>query len=159
MAHSDELSQAIETLRSQIALIERALHDLRQQSERVDWVTVALAGPAVFLARHEIEEGIAKVEHSVLEALEKSRPFVEHDVPIVSVALTSERWLDHVERPTSQLVQPMGDPNHIVDWSGDANKAYLYRKSLQLQAVNDSVSRAVFVSQWLDGVVSNVAMP
>lgn len=159
MDHSGDLSRAIADLGEQVRQVEQALSDLRHHSECLDWVAAEAVSPAALLARQLFEQGIAEAEHSIRTALDRCRPFVEHDVPIVSLASTSVRWLDEVERPISRLVQPMGDPNHVADWSGTAREAYRYRKNLQLQALTVSVSRVQFVGHWLDDVVVKIALP
>jgi hypothetical protein len=70
---------------------------------------------------------------------------------VLSLMLVSFRWVDEVKTPASDLAYRALEPadENIVKWTGDAATAYNNKAGKQKAALDETVVKAEFISQWL----------
>jgi hypothetical protein len=97
--------------------------------------------------RHSLEI----VRKAIQSILDKVKFATEHDLPVLSLITTSFKWVNDVKAPVSDLsssILPPQNPN-LGKWTGDAASIYNIKATQQKNAVDDTVIKAEFISQWL----------
>jgi uncharacterized protein YukE len=121
-----------------------AFNDLVEKVHKWSWL---LGGPALLWIKHNLE----KVRSALQTVLEKVKYALEHQAPVLSLIDVSFRWVREVKTPVSELSFVITDPvdEDLVAWTGDAARAYNRKAAQQKDAVDETVAKAEFISQWL----------
>ncbi|MFK3985255.1 hypothetical protein ACI2K4_33385 [Micromonospora sp. NPDC050397] len=121
-----------------------AFNDLVAKVNRWAW----LIGPA---ALWWIKHNLDAIRDALDKVLEKVRYAIEHQLPVLSLISISFRWVGEVKTPVSELSFAATEPadEDLVKWTGDAAAAYTRKSTQQKAAIDESVLKAEFISQWL----------
>jgi hypothetical protein len=106
-----------------------------------------LLGPIMYAIRSGLDQ-----VHTLLGKVYALMQYaVEHQVPVVSLIEQSFNWVNNVEKPVSDMssiADESLDPN-LAYWSGGAADAYHGKAAAQKDAIDDTVTKANFISGWL----------
>jgi hypothetical protein len=109
--------------------------------------------------KHNLEGTLGRIQVTVIEAINKAEEALEHSTPIISLIISSFRWITEVQTPLSDLSSVVSSPRdqNMYSWSGAAASAYHDKVSAQQGAVDQSMNLAAQMSNWLiDIAMSNV---
>lgn len=98
-----------------------------------------------------IKGKLESVRDGLQTIIEKVQYALDHQVPVISLIRTSFRWVHEVKTPVSDLSFTTTEPadENLAKWTGDAASAYHAKAGKQKAAVDESVVKAEFISQWL----------
>jgi len=106
-----------------------------------------------------ISNKLSQVRDGIQQLIQKVKYALEHEVPVISLFVSSFGWLSSVMTPVSDISSKTTTKESINlnNWSGAASTAYSDRATGQKAAVDESVNKAKFASDWLFGIAkSNV---
>jgi len=83
--------------------------------------------------------------------VEKAKYATQHQTPVTSLILTSFMWVNQVKTPVSDLSFQSTEPadEEMAKWTGDAAMSYNLKAGKQRAAIDETVIKTEFVSQWL----------
>lgn len=121
-----------------------AFNELVGKVRKWSWL---LGGAALLWIKHNLD----KARSGLQTIVEKVEYALEHQVPVLSLIDVSFRWIREVKVPVSELSFYTTEPNNeeLVAWTGDAATAYNRKAAQQKGAVDETVAKAEFISQWL----------
>ncbi|HEX5542968.1 MAG TPA: hypothetical protein VFX60_15635 [Micromonospora sp.] len=98
-----------------------------------------------------IKGKLESVRDGLQTIIEKVQYALDHQVPVLSLMRTSFRWVTEVKTPVSDLSFTTTDPAdyNLAKWTGDASSLYSSMAGKQKAAVDETVVKAEFISQWL----------
>jgi hypothetical protein len=138
--------------------IERAFEDMREGIDKAvekfnglvdkvkQWAWM-LGAATIYWIKNNLDTA-----REALELLmEKAKYATQHQVPVTSLILTSFVWVHQVKTPVSDLSFQSTEPadEELAKWTGDAAFSYLQKAGKQRAAIDETVIKAEFVSQWL----------
>jgi hypothetical protein len=140
----DPLNAAIGAIREGVTAAVRAYNGLVDKVRDVAW----LLGPA---ATYWIKTKLDAVRAALRLLVDKARYAADHQAPVVSLMTTSFGWVDRVKTPVSGLSFRVTEPanEELAKWTGDAQRSYQSKAVAQRAAVDETVAKAEFISQWL----------
>jgi hypothetical protein len=119
-------------------------NNLVDQINRWSWL---LGGAAMLWIKHNLD----RVRDGLQMIIDRVRYAFEHQFPVLALITASFRWVNDVKTPISELsiltTKPAND--NFYKWTGDAYSAYNAKAIAQKGAVDESVLKAEFISQWL----------
>ncbi|SCG76892.1 hypothetical protein [Micromonospora coxensis] len=142
--YGEPFNKAFDQIRSGI---DEAVGEFNQIVERLnDWRW--LLGPA---AVWWIKSNLDTVRGALDAVLDRVDNALEHQLPVLSLINISFRWVNDVKTPVSDLSFVTTEPvnENLAKWSGDASSAYQAKAGKQKAAVDETVLKAEFISQWL----------
>ncbi len=98
-----------------------------------------------------IKHCLGNVKDGLDKIIEKVNHAVEHQMPVLSLITTSFDWVHQVKTPVSELSFATTEPRdeNMTKWTGDAATAYNNKAGKQKAAVDETVTKSEFISQWL----------
>lgn len=98
-----------------------------------------------------ISHRLGEVRDELNKIIEVVEYAAEHQLPVLSLISTSFNWVHDVKTPISDLSFQTTEPanENMYKWSGDAATAYNTKAGGQKAAVDETVVKAEFISQWL----------
>ncbi|MFG3640770.1 hypothetical protein ACGF3C_10955 [Micromonospora sp. NPDC047762] len=144
LEYGEPFNKAFDQIRVGVDLAVDGFNDVVSQVKEWAW----LIGPAALLW---IKRSIDAVRHGLREVMDRVDHAVEHQMPVLSLISMSFRWVTEVKTPVSQLSFAISEPidQNLASWTGDAARAYADKIAKQRAAVDESVLKAEFISQWL----------
>ncbi|MEU5908388.1 hypothetical protein ABZ780_28935 [Micromonospora sp. NPDC047467] len=144
LEYGEAFNKAFDQIRVGVDLAVEGFNDVVAQVNEWAWIL----GPAALLW---IKRNIDAVRRGLREVMDRVDHAVEHQLPVLSLISMSFRWVSEVKTPASQLSFTISEPvdQNLVKWTGDAARAYADKAVKQRAAVDESVVKAEFVSQWL----------
>ncbi|MGN9811434.1 hypothetical protein ACTMSW_19015 [Micromonospora sp. BQ11] len=144
LEYSEPFNKAFEQIRAGVDLAVGGFNDIVAQVNEWAW----LLGPAALLW---IKRNLDAVRGGLRSVLDRVEHAVEHQMPVLSLISMSFRWVTDVKTPVSQLSFAVTEPvdQNLAKWTGDAARAYADKATKQKAAVDESVLKAEFISQWL----------
>lgn len=112
----------------------------------IDWGWL-LGAPVLLYIKKKLDSAREKL----IEVLDRVNYALEHQVPVLSLISTSFRWVGDVKTPVSGLSFATTEPSNenFAKWSGDAAGAHSAKMGKQKAAVDETVVKSEFISQWL----------
>jgi methyl-accepting chemotaxis protein len=82
---------------------------------------------------------------------EKVAYAVDHQIPVLSLIMSSFSWVGEAKSPISELSFQTTEPRdeNLAKWTGDAASSYNAKAAKQKAAVDEAVTKSEFISQWL----------
>ncbi|SCG38307.1 hypothetical protein [Micromonospora coxensis] len=142
--YGEPFNKAFDQIRSGI---DEAVGEFNQIVERLnDWRW--LLGPVTVWW---IKSNLDTVRGALDAVLDRVDNALEHQLPVLSLINISFRWVNDVKTPVSDLSFVTTEPvnENLAKWSGDASSAYQAKAGKQKAAVDETVLKAEFISQWL----------
>ncbi|MEU1964384.1 hypothetical protein ABZ541_04940 [Micromonospora sediminicola] len=144
LEYGEPFNKAFDQIRSGI---DGAIGSFNEIVERVNehrW----LLGPAGLWWIKQNLDATRRAMNTVLDQVDHA---LERQVPVLSLINVSFRWVNNVKTPVSELPFTATEPrsDNIAKWSGDAAIAYNAKATKQKAAIDESVLKAEFISQWL----------
>jgi hypothetical protein len=104
-----------------------------------------------FAAMWWIRDKLDDVERLIKTVLDKVDHAIDHQLPVLSLISTSFRWIEQVKTPVSDLSLKVVQPAslELANWTGPAASTYTTMAGQQKAAVDDTVTKAEFISTWL----------
>jgi len=98
-----------------------------------------------------IKHNLDNVKDALETLVTKVNYAFEHQLPVISLISTSFDWVSGVKTPVSELSFAATEPRNenLAKWTGDAASSYNAKAGKQKAAVDESVVKAEFISQWL----------
>jgi hypothetical protein len=98
-----------------------------------------------------IKRGLGHVKDGLDKIIEKVNYATQHQMPVLSLITTSFDWVHQVKTPVSELSFATTEPRdeNMTKWTGDAATSYNNKAGKQKAAVDETVTKAEFISQWL----------
>ncbi|MFD2767956.1 hypothetical protein [Micromonospora eburnea] len=142
--YGEPFNKAFDQIRSGIDTAADKFNEIVDQVNGHKW----LLGP---LAMWWIKDHLDDVRKGLDSVLDRVDYALEHQVPVLSLINISFRWVNDVKTPISDLSFATTEPanENLAKWSGDAASAYNSKAGKQKAAVDESVTKAEFISQWL----------
>jgi|GEM_PF-1851315 len=145
-------NEAFEQIHSGVEIAVEKFNETMDNINRWQW----MLGAAAQWWIHDRSQQVRGHLETVLDRVDHA---VDHQLPVLSLISTSFRWLDEVRTPVSELSFQVVDPldQNLHRWTGEAATAYQSKLGHQQRAVDETVVKTEFVSQWLFGVArSNI---
>jgi hypothetical protein len=146
-----EVKEGIESL---IAVVNQAIDTLNRMGLIPGWPFLV-----AHWLKHHLEGTLGRIQATVIEAIDKAEEALEHSTPIISLIISSFRWISEVKTPLSDLSSVVSSPRdqNMYSWSGDAASAYHDKVSAQQGAVDQSTNLASWMSGWLVDIATSNA--
>jgi hypothetical protein len=98
-----------------------------------------------------IGDNLDRVRDVLTEIIALAQRAYEHQLPVLALIHQSFHWVDQVKRPLSELstATTTPDSHNLWYWTGAASSAYTAKAAEQRAAVDETVAKAEFISQWL----------
>ncbi|MEV4210115.1 hypothetical protein [Micromonospora sp. NPDC049662] len=144
LEYGEPFNKAFDHIRAGTDEAIARFNEIVEQVQQWKW----LLGPAALLwIKHSLESTKTAL-NVVLDRVEQA---LEHQLPVLSLIEVSFRWVNDVKTPVSELSSATTDPanENLPKWTGDAASAYNAKALKQKAAVDESVVKSEFVSQWL----------
>lgn len=144
LEYGEPFNKAFDQIR---AGVDTAVATFNQIVEQVnDWRW--LLGPA---ALWWIKHNLDNVRNALNGVLDRVDQALEHQLPVLSLINVSFRWVNDVKTPVSDLSFVTTEPvnENLAKWTGDAARAYTAKTVKQKAAVDETVLKSEFISQWL----------
>lgn len=140
----DPLNMALDAIREGITSAVDAYNGLVEKVR--DWAWM-LGAAALYWIKTNLDSARAVLATLV----EKAKYAADHQLPVVSLITTSYRWVNQVKTPVSGLSFQVTEPanEELAKWTGDASRSYQAKAVAQRAAVDETVVKAEFISQWL----------
>ncbi|MFJ9975362.1 hypothetical protein [Streptomyces cyaneofuscatus] len=144
LEYGEPFNKAFDQIRVGVDLAVEGFNDVVSRVNEWAW----LIGPAALLW---IKHNIDAARRGLREVMDRVDHALEHQMPVLSLISMSFRWITEVKTPVSQLSFAISEPidQNLVKWTGDAARAYADKAAKQRAAVDESVLKAEFISQWL----------
>ncbi|GAA1363873.1 hypothetical protein [Catellatospora chokoriensis] len=142
--YTEPFRKAFEQIRTGL---DRAVEEFNKIVEQVkDWAWL-LGGAALWWIKNNLDavrEGLQKI-------MDRARYAFDHELPVLSLITTSFTWVDQVKGPVSELSFTTTEPRdqNLAKWTGDTAASYRDKAAKQKAAVDETVAKAEFISQWL----------
>lgn len=142
--YTGPFNTAFDQIREGIKKAVDAFNDLVNTVNKWAW----LIGAA---AMWWIKNNLDSIRAALNKMIEKVKYAIEHQMPVLSLINISFRWVREAKTPVSELSFATTEPadEELVKWTGDAASAYARKAGQQKAAVDESVAKAEFISQWL----------
>lgn len=108
--------------------------------------------------RRNLEETPFPEETGGGSILDLADRVVNHHTPVVSLFLTSMRWVDDTMTPTSEVynrIWSVADGRDLAQWDGEARTAYNDIVAQQQQSTEAAKDLASFMSAWLSNIADD----
>ncbi|WP_341720636.1 hypothetical protein QQG74_13575 [Micromonospora sp. FIMYZ51] len=144
LEYGEPFNKAFDQIRSGIDTTVDTFNQLVEKVNGWKW----LLGPA---ALWWIKNNLDDVRGALNNVLDRVDQALEHQLPVLSLINISFRWVTDVKTPVSALsfVTTEPDNENLAKWSGDAASAYHAKAGKQRAAVDETVVKSEFISQWL----------
>ncbi|MEH0828822.1 MULTISPECIES: hypothetical protein [unclassified Micromonospora] len=142
--YGEPFNMAFDQIRSGIDTAVGKFNEIVDQVKEWKW----LLGPAaLWWIKHNLDATRSAL-NAVLDHVDRA---LEHQLPVLSLINTSFRWVNDVKRPVSDLSFVTTEPvdENLAKWTGDAASAYNAKAVKQKAAIDESVLKSEFISQWL----------
>lgn len=142
--YTEPLNTAFDAMREGV---KRAVDAFNGLVEKVkDWAW--LMGTATI---YWIKTNLDKARAVLDTLVEKAEYAAQHQLPVISLISTSFAWIQKVKTPVSQLSFYVTEPadEQLAKWSGDTASSYQAKTAKQRAAIDETVVKAEFISQWL----------
>ncbi|MEV6373683.1 hypothetical protein [Micromonospora musae] len=144
LEYGEPFNKAFDQIRSGVDSAVSSFNQVVDQVKEWKW----LLGPAaLWWIKHNLENVHAAL-NSVLDRVDRA---LEHQLPVLSLINVSFRWVHEVKTPVSDLSFVTTEPadENFAKWTGDAASAYNAKALKQKAAVDETVLKSEFISQWL----------
>lgn len=148
MSGTDELSGPFNTAFDQIREgFHGVVENFNKIIEKINHWAWAFGAAAWLWIKHSISR-VRELMDTIKEKVEYA---FQHQFPVLSLITTSFMWVTDVKKPVSELSFPIKEPEdqNFAKWTGDAASYYGSKADKQKAAVDESVLKSEFVSQWL----------
>ncbi|MFG2062708.1 hypothetical protein ACGFIK_14955 [Micromonospora sp. NPDC048871] len=144
LEYGEPFNKAFDQIRTGIDTAIESFNQLVDKVNSWKW----LLGPA---ALWWIKNNLDDVRGGLNNVLDRVDHALEHQLPVLSLINISFRWVTDVKSPVSNLsfVTTEPDNQNLAKWTGDAASAYNSKAIKQKAAVDETVVKAEFISQWL----------
>ncbi|MGC5033757.1 hypothetical protein [Micromonospora sp. DT229] len=144
LEYGEPFNKAFDQIRTGINSAIESFNQLVDKVNSWKW----LLGPA---ALWWIKNNLDDVRGGLNSVLDRVDHALEHQLPVLSLINISFRWVTDVKSPVSNLsfVTTEPDNENLAKWTGDAASAYHSKAAKQKAAVDETVVKAEFISQWL----------
>ncbi|MEU6021925.1 hypothetical protein [Micromonospora sp. NPDC047134] len=144
LEYGEPFNKAFDQIRTGINTAIESFNQLVDKVNSWKW----LLGPA---ALWWIKNNLDDVRGGLNNVLDRVDHALEHQLPVLSLINISFRWVTDVKSPVSNLsfVTTEPDNQNLAKWTGDAASAYNSKAIKQKAAVDETVVKAEFISQWL----------
>lgn len=142
-----DFNDAIDTVRDGVEKAVDSFEKLVDEINGKAW----LIGPALMLW---IKNKLDDVRENAKKLIEKAQYLLEHSTPVLSLIITSFKWLEVGQNPASSIagtIPVKGDM--LVYWKGEAADAYNNKLPFQQGAASDMATKSDFISTWLFTIV------
>ncbi|GIF98130.1 hypothetical protein [Catellatospora citrea] len=142
--YAEPFRKAFEEIRTGL---DRAVEEFNKIVEQVkDWAWL-LGGAALWW----IKSNLDAVRDGLQKIMDRARYAFDHELPVLSLITTSFTWVDQVKGPVSELSFTTTEPRdqNLAKWTGDTALSYRDKAAKQKAAVDETVAKAEFISQWL----------
>ncbi|MEU8076491.1 hypothetical protein AB0B31_13685 [Catellatospora citrea] len=142
--YTEPFRKAFEEIRTGL---DRAVEEFNKIVEQVkDWAWL-LGGAALWW----IKSNLDAVRDGLQKIMDRARYAFDHEIPVLSLITTSFTWVDQVKGPVSELSFTTTEPRdqNLGKWTGDTAASYRDKAAKQKAAVDETVAKAEFISQWL----------
>ncbi|PZG02435.1 hypothetical protein [Micromonospora deserti] len=142
--YGEPFNKAFDQIRSGIDTAVGTFNDIVDEVNDWKW----LLGPA---ALWWIKQNLDTTRAALDAVLDRVDYALEHQLPVLSLINISFRWVNDVKTPISDLSFVTTEPvnENLAKWTGDAASAYHAKAVKQKAAVDESVLKSEFISQWL----------
>ncbi|HEX5596381.1 MAG TPA: hypothetical protein VFX61_10240 [Micromonosporaceae bacterium] len=142
--YEEPFNSALEQIQIGIDQCVEKFNELVAQVNEWRW----LLGP---IALWWIKGKLQSVRDGLQVIIDKVKYALDHQIPVLSLITTSFRWVREVKTPASDLSFMTTEPadENLAKWTGDAASAYHSKAGKQKAAVDETVVKAEFISQWL----------
>jgi methyl-accepting chemotaxis protein len=147
-AGADELTGPFNTAFAQITqCFQQAIDAYNKIVETVNHWSWSFGIAVSWWIKHSLDNvrsGLDTVREKIAYAL-------DHQVPVLSLINTSFSWISAAKTPISELSFQTTEPRdeNMAKWTGDAASSYNAKATKQKAAVDESVTKSEFISQWL----------
>ncbi|RKF27532.1 hypothetical protein D7I43_10840 [Micromonospora globbae] len=144
LEYGEPFNKAFDQIRPAIETCVDKFNEIVEQVNGHRW----LLGPAgLWWVKHHLDN----VRNRLDEVLDRVDHALEHQLPVLSLINISFRWVNDVKTPVSDLSFVTTEPanENLAKWNGDAASAYHAKAAKQKAAVDETVLKAEFISQWL----------
>ncbi|WP_246158416.1 hypothetical protein [Catellatospora sichuanensis] len=127
--------------------LDKAIDEFNKIVDQVkDWAWL-LGGAALWWIKNNLDA----VRDGLQKIMDRVRYAFDHELPVLSLITTSFKWVHQVKGPVSELSFATTEPRNenLAKWTGDAAGAYRDKAGKQKAAVDETVAKAEFISQWL----------
>ncbi|MGA3489290.1 hypothetical protein ACK8GG_14900 [Micromonosporaceae bacterium DT55] len=140
----EPFNKAFEQINSGAEAAVEAFDDL---VNRVRKWSVLLGIPVVLYLKNRLDSA----RDGLNEVLDRVKHALDHQTPVLSLISTSFQWVTDVKTPVSGLSFATTEPSNqnFAKWSGDAASAHSAKMAKQKAAVDETVVKSEFISQWL----------
>lgn len=127
--------------------VKKAIEEFNKIVDEVKHWAWLLGGAALWWIKNNLDavrEGLQKI-------IDRVRYAFAHELPVLSLITTSFSWVNEVKGPVSELSFTTTEPRdeNLAKWTGDAASSYRDKANKQKAAVDETVAKAEFISQWL----------
>ncbi|WBB69351.1 hypothetical protein [Micromonospora sp. WMMD812] len=144
LEYGEPFNKAFDQIRSGIDQGVAAFNEIVDRVNDWKW----LLGP---VALWWIKNNLDDVRDGLNSVLDRVDYALEHQLPVLSLINISFQWVNDVKTPVSDLSFVTTEPvnENLAKWTGDAASSYNAKAVKQKAAVDETVLRAEFISQWL----------
>lgn len=144
LEYREPFLKAFEEIRTGMTKAIEEFNKIVDQVQHWAWL---LGGAALWWIKNNLDavrEGLEKI-------IDRVRYAFAHEYPVLSLITTSFHWVHQVKGPVSELSFAITDPRdeNLAKWTGDAANSYRDKAAKQKAAVDETVAKAEFISQWL----------
>lgn len=142
--YTTPFNKAFEDIQTGIQTSVDKFNEIVDQVNRWRW----LLGAAALLW---IKNNLDNAREALSRMVEKVKYALDHQLPVLSLISSSFNWIRDVKTPVSELSFAAVDPlnENLAKWSGDAASSYSAKAAQQKGAIDETVVKAEFISQWL----------
>jgi hypothetical protein len=147
-----QFNTAMESIRGSVKDMVDKFNGVVAQVRKWAWL---LGAATLWWIRNRLDQ----VRDEIQQLIHKVRYALDHQVPVISLFVSSFGWLSSVMTPVSEISSKTTTKEsvNLSAWTGAASSAYAERATGQKTAVDESVNKAKFASDWLFGIAkSNV---
>lgn len=142
--YEEPFTTAFNEIQTGVTMCVEGFNKLVDKVNEWRWLLGAIA---LWWIRNKLQE----VRDALQTVIDKVRYAMDHQVPVLSLMRTSFRWVTEVKTPVSELSFITTEPEDedFAKWTGDAANRYAAKSAQQKAAVDETVVKAEFISQWL----------